>query len=608
MIMAGEDSLTVRSIWGFLTGGMIPWSLQAGITAEPAGIQGDVPLTKSVNEVSVCATSGDSVTLYSGLIAGITFQQTIFNNGAAPLGIFPALGHDCGAGANNKITIGPGANITFKSYSATAWETRPDLQLHTLWAKGPAYWFNGITAKVESSMDILALDTYDDNSEICVHLLITPDMGASGSIFGDINSNNTDAFALGFTSDQAVQYACWSLPTTTRRFKTDDGAFSDGEPFWLTVTKVGDADVKIYVNGIENTSRNASGWDNGPQAANRTIFGREGHASGSYYEGLYHYGILFNLVPTQAQILNLLSGEIPAKWQFGSQTELVTNGDFSSFVGWSHSGGWSQDAGNNEYDFDDVTTGYIERNDIVIEKGKLYLIQFTIKNCASTGNLLLNNENNEDLFGDDWDSYKRLANGTYRYEYIATASSGVSPKTRFWGHTGGTDSYSITDISIIKLGALALLTPDSISETKWHEKAQGNDFSVTEAEVLNYDGKHTDGAGNLRVDKHITNINGGGSDITSFNTGTVAASGGTYDFLIPSNCGGVLILVEDNANDYALAVFNNDSGTLAMTEVMDAGSHISVSGNNIRITNGHGDGASYRAMFMGRNVDGITGS
>ena len=116
------DKFTVRSIWGSLASALLPSSVQAGITAEPSGVQGDVPLTKAVNEVSTVATSGDSVTLYSGLVAGLSFTQEIINNGANPLGIFPASGHDCGAGTNNKITIGTGANIKLRSYNGTVWE------------------------------------------------------------------------------------------------------------------------------------------------------------------------------------------------------------------------------------------------------------------------------------------------------------------------------------------------------------------------------------------------------------------------------------------------------------------------------------------------------
>ena len=120
--MAGKDQFTVRSIWGALASALMPSSLEAGITAEPAGVQGDIPLTKSVNEISVCATSGDSVTLYDGIVAGISFSQLIINIGATPLGIFPALGHNCGAGANAKITVMAGSVTRFTSYNGINWK------------------------------------------------------------------------------------------------------------------------------------------------------------------------------------------------------------------------------------------------------------------------------------------------------------------------------------------------------------------------------------------------------------------------------------------------------------------------------------------------------
>ena len=74
----------------------------------------------------------------------------------------------------------------------------------------------------------------------------------------------------------------------------------------------------------------------------------------------------------------------------------------------------------------------------------------------------------------------------------------------------GTAIY-FKNISVTPLGAVAHYSQDSISETYWYDKANGNDGAVTGAEVLNYGGAHTDGT-DLHVDGNI--IGEGGFSIS----------------------------------------------------------------------------------------------
>ena len=65
--------------------------VNAGITASTTQSQGQGALTAEINEISTVANASDTVTLITAA-AGV--NQTIINNGANDLQIFPASGDD----------------------------------------------------------------------------------------------------------------------------------------------------------------------------------------------------------------------------------------------------------------------------------------------------------------------------------------------------------------------------------------------------------------------------------------------------------------------------------------------------------------------------------
>jgi len=93
-------------------------SVEAGITADVGSVQGGSPITKDVNQISVCANAGDSITLPT---AAAGLMVTIINNGAQACDVFPAASDDCGAGANTAVSLAAAANITYQAFDATTW-------------------------------------------------------------------------------------------------------------------------------------------------------------------------------------------------------------------------------------------------------------------------------------------------------------------------------------------------------------------------------------------------------------------------------------------------------------------------------------------------------
>lgn len=96
-------------------------SVTAGITAFATGGQGSATqLTSDINEISTCATAGDSVkmpTAEAGLLV------VVINNGAASCDVFPASGDNLGAGVDTAVALANGSNVTYVCYNSTNWET-----------------------------------------------------------------------------------------------------------------------------------------------------------------------------------------------------------------------------------------------------------------------------------------------------------------------------------------------------------------------------------------------------------------------------------------------------------------------------------------------------
>ena len=109
---------TAASLVQILPGGLLRRSVTAGITADAGSAQGGSPLVSDINQVSVCGTTGDSVTLPAA-IAGL--EVTIINSGANACDVFPASGDNLGAGADTAASLASTANITYVAYNGTNW-------------------------------------------------------------------------------------------------------------------------------------------------------------------------------------------------------------------------------------------------------------------------------------------------------------------------------------------------------------------------------------------------------------------------------------------------------------------------------------------------------
>lgn len=92
----------------------------SGITASTTQTQGQQPLTKDVNEISVVANINDTVTLPSA--TSYSRSIVIINNGANILQIFPASGNNLGLGLNTSTVLAAGASVRYTNYNNVNWK------------------------------------------------------------------------------------------------------------------------------------------------------------------------------------------------------------------------------------------------------------------------------------------------------------------------------------------------------------------------------------------------------------------------------------------------------------------------------------------------------
>lgn len=99
--------------------GNLGFNVKNGITASTIQTQGQSPLTRKINEISTVANTNDTVTLppaYPGA------EVYIFNNGAATLQIFPAVGDDLGSGINTSMSLLANNYAYLVAYDTTNWK------------------------------------------------------------------------------------------------------------------------------------------------------------------------------------------------------------------------------------------------------------------------------------------------------------------------------------------------------------------------------------------------------------------------------------------------------------------------------------------------------
>jgi hypothetical protein len=281
-------------------------------------------------------------------------------------------------------------------------------------------------------------------------------------------TNNSDLLGIRLFDDSVNKYIGQQYQTAMTSY--------EGKEMSITVTYDGSgvsSGITLYINGLPITSTD---WETGSYVAMEPlsadiIFGESG---GLWSDGVFARVVPFNLEMTAAEVKDLISGNIPFKWQYGSQTDLIPQPlDFTS--------DWlTQNSGSIDgVDTFSASGGSGGVRLLIAEKGKRQKFRLagtltgagTLEVKLSTGSPVQN--------------IATGLSGTFDNTYEFTANDDILNNYLFINLTTDGDSFTATSAEYIQLGAVALYDQTSISSTTWYDKAGNSDGAVTGAEVLN---------------------------------------------------------------------------------------------------------------------------
>lgn len=216
--------------------------LVTGITAHAGGGQSSaVALTAIRNNVTVCATAGDSVKLLSAA-AGLI--QSVTNNGAANLNVFPFSGDAINALAVNlSVMVPPLCTATFFAIDGTTWYatlgrglyiSAPTTQTGGLLLKAAANSANYLVTVINASFGQASVLTIPDPGGATANFVMSEAAATINGVktFGSIPIFPTTGVTLGSTTTTEAQIAALQVTlgaaTASKAVTLDANSLFDG--------------------------------------------------------------------------------------------------------------------------------------------------------------------------------------------------------------------------------------------------------------------------------------------------------------------------------------------------------------------------------------------
>ena len=312
---------------------------------------------------------------------------------------------------------------------------------------------------------------------------------SSQYLFGSIDGSIR--YTILVSSTGIIQSLLGSNTATANRLDlTSNTVFSDGPTGWTHIAVVHNSDYSagvIYVNGIDETASSVlQGTIDIPTLSTAIMEApyvgcnnSNGVAAGWAQMEMAGFQI-DNFERTAQEVKDLISGNIPFKWQWGSTLSdaWVNSGGAYAYDTFTTSGQQVTQAVNS------ANFAQMAFNHGAVEVGQQFRISYDLtltSGTAPTFDIRATNALGVSLSSDA----SVLTAGTGQSNTITVSTAGAAGWISLWLGSGVASDFALANVSIQQLGAVALYDQTSISETYWYDKANGNDGAVTGASVLN---------------------------------------------------------------------------------------------------------------------------
>jgi hypothetical protein len=358
-------------------------------------------------------------------------------------------------------------------------------------SKGTVYRFDGTDDVITVTDSAEIQDIFANGGFISARINPLSDgEGDNGRII-DKSTNASGGYALFVTGESGgyVAIRFLRIAATTNGRWTTGAVVPIGKDSIITVQYDDSApttEPNIYINGVLQT---IDGTTIDPVGALVTDVGDNmiigSRTAGDFtFDGTIGEVMLGNFIPSQSEIKDLISGNLPYKWQYGSQTELIADVNdrtFAAASNWVNASMGSYSEATNAQVISSTGAGQAATLGVAFAPmvtGKAYRLLVTASGLSGDA-FALRDEANAVL--DSSQGVFTPVAGVNVYEFVYTGTTGGGFRLR----AGGTGSITLDDYSLVEIGAVAHYTQDSITANNWFDLANGNTGAVTGASVLN---------------------------------------------------------------------------------------------------------------------------
>ena len=338
-----------------------------------------------------------------------------------------------------------------------------------------------------SHTNITLLDVFTNNEDVSFEVLFKMPNTLNEQLFSyGLNGSNYIQF---FTINGDLAFRTAGYGSLSIRHKVNQTLFEAGKIYHLAITMTDGAYPIIYVNGNLITYTAVSQTSDDAISNSGLQIGRGQLSSPAYGEFEFYRFKAFNLALDATEVKELYSGmSVPYKYKGANQTDMVTNGGFSSGSNWTISGGWdinTTTAGKARFLKDGSGIDYIEQN-VGLIKGKRYRLTFTISDATNAQLAIYNNDTSSyasiQSSSPSFSNFTNTANGTYVVDFLATASG----KLVIAGHQNSGSAWDLDDVSLVPIGAVYEYDGSSAGEKLWGDKSgNGKHLTVSGATLEN---------------------------------------------------------------------------------------------------------------------------